>query len=185
VVQSVKKRIQEAVRSDAAITFVDALTILRALRTCGHTVAQVQEDLIMLHDHTQTTARAKVILGKALEAEFKLHQRETSRAQQTIGAPQHGKTIRGFCGQTLRVELRTHPGYYWSCQSTASALQVESLIGENASAGHESFAVTAREVGTYNIRWVQTQDVRVRAHPSRGSNQPSEFRIEFIAENQS
>ena len=182
--ETTRKLIEETLHSKQAVTFLDALSILRSIRSSGLTTRHFQNSLIELLEHPEATRRSVEILEKALTAELKNHERELLRGRRPLSERNNRQTVHGVCGQELRVELPASSGSYWEPTSNQQqAIEIRLLLGEAAKAGCESFGVSLKAVGRYKVCWERRLDAREASKSSLRNRLSDEFYLEIVINN--
>lgn len=158
-----------------AITFVDILGVLRAIRSRGRNVTDFSTELLALLDSATLTTTASLYLQNALSHEAKTREREMMRAQTVIRSNSFGKHFRAHIGQVLRVELPVKHGVYWRFCGNPSEIEVERVLGENAKAGFEVFLVKSLRSGSHQPRFTHEKDHAQYSKASSENATPMEF----------
>ena len=177
-----KQLLSDAINSPTAVTFVDALTIIRSIRVKGQTCIQYQEQLVSLLDHPKITKKAQTIIEQALGSELKSADRQRQRSCRTITSRDHGKIVRIAVGATLNIELKSQHGFYWEHQPSHSHLKLELISGAKAKAGYETFACQALSAGQDKVRLCLIKDARFSKKDSLRSPASNEFYIDLMVE---
>ena len=168
--------------SSTAITFVDALSILRAIRSKGQNCMQYQAELLLLLEHPQITRKAQAIIENSLGGELKEAARQRERANRTITAKDQGKSVRVAPGDIIEVEFKSQAGFYWEVQQPYTGIDVQRVLGEGAKAGHERFRCTLSIKTTQTLRFELRQDARFSKKHSLRTPSSTEFHFTLKVE---
>ena len=177
-----KEHLVTTLQSDTAITFVDALVLLRKIRAKGQDCVQYQQELLAMLEHPLVTAHAQAIIEQALGGELKKITRQRERAQKTLQAKDKGKTVRMSKGAALGLELKSQHGFYWEAKNPAQIIDIRPLIGSEARAGYESFRCIALRTGSETIAFCQKTDARFSKNQTSRTTASPDFYFELIVE---
>ena len=173
-----RQQILDTQQSSTAITFVDALSLIRGIRSRGKQCTHYQAELLELLNHPHLTRQARKVIEQALSGELKNQVREKERAQKIVSLREHGKALRVKTGERIHIEFKTEPGFFWEPHQEHKLLLIEPVLGASAKPGHETFQCTAQGPGSLNLRWEQRPDARYNQRTQAKSHSTRTFWVQ-------
>ena len=170
--------------AEGPITFVDALRLVRQYHQFGRSDDQFLNQLVVWIEQAPITQGALKVFTALLESEARKLRHERTRAQRTLGLRDHGRRIRGVCGEGIVIDLesRERLGLEWSLVSRPAGASVE-ITSDPARPGVLRVTLTPQVAGTCELSMTENEGKRwVRPSGQAKGLEPREFLLTLVTE---
>jgi hypothetical protein len=146
----VRTAIESLLAGTALITFLDALKLLRRIKSLD---LEDLDAIVQLHDNPRVTDGGKEILGDFLRGKAQSMAHERAHAERVLTLDDSKKTVRAKVGDKLRMllDIRTHRGGEWKVQSINDDAMTFTVHGLGKDWRYANCELELHQAGRYSV----------------------------------